>query len=267
MNNSINKLDDFDLIERFFDFDLSPIELKQFEQRMETDAAFRKRFQLFKEMDTHIEKRLGASEEMELIKQQFKSTIPIGTNNKNVLKKNTGKVISLRKRLSIAATIALIIVSMVILRMVLQPNDPNTLAMEYWEQTTSITFSNQRSDNTLSITEEQLIKASELLENQNYPAVIQSLVDIDTNDAQYLKVSLLLGQAYFNQKQLDFAESEFQMILNHPSGDYRDSALWFQALTQLAKGNKQACKANLKEIIQQNYLQASKAKSLLTQIK
>lgn len=267
MNNFLNKSDDFDLIERFFDFDLSPAELQQFEQRMETDSVFRKRFQLFKEMDTHIEKELGASEALDLIKQQFKVTNPVVGNKEILAKKNSGRIIGVRRWLRIAATIALVIASIVMLRMAFQPIDTNTLAMEHWNQTESITFNNLRSDNTLSTTAEQLIEASALFDNQNYTAVIQNLTDIEPNDAEYPKVALLLGQTYFKQNQLDRANNQFQVVLNHPSNSYRGSALWFQALIQLSKGDKAACIINLNEIIKQDYPLATKAKLLLAQIK
>lgn len=267
MKTSTQNTDDFDLIERFFDFALSETELQQFEQRMETDASFKKRFQLFKEMDTHIEINLGASEEIELIKKKFKAESPVNRTIKPVANNKGARIFTMRRVLSIAAAVTLVIASIVTMRTILQPTNTAVLAMDYWKNSNKVNFNNLRSDTDLTIVEQQLITASELFDQQNYAESIQQLTSISTSDKLYPKAALLLGQTYFQQNNKVNAIQQFQNVLDHPSGEYKSIALWYQALAYLANGNTIACQENLNIIIEQNYPIAPKAKELLSQIK
>ncbi len=254
---------DYQLISRFFDFDLSEKEMETFENRLDTDTDFRQRFQVYKEMDLHIDSTLDQSKELQAIKKNLK--LNIDDREPKIIKHERG--ITRRQLFSIAAAILLFVVSLIALRLFLQEKDASILAQEYWDATEKLTFGNLRSTANPTPSEIRIINASEAFNQQNYTRVISSLANFPSTDIQFPKAALLQGEAYMALNNPEASIAKFQVIIEHTSGEYKSSALWYQALAYLAAGNKAAGKANLEVIIDNNYPTATKANELLTLIR
>ena len=108
-----------------------------------------------------------------------------------------------------------------------------------------------------------LITASEQFNKQQYLAAITTLHQIQEAEKELPKVALLKGQCYLQLNQVEPAIESFQTVLNHPSGDYRSVAIWYQALAYLRANQLEKGKQLLQEIINQKYPVASKASELL----
>ena len=127
--SSSTKEKDYALIERFFEFDLSDEELMQFEQRMEGDPTFQKRFQIFKEMDQEIESTFLDSKNREEVKIKIKTTL----EKESPTLSPKQKIFSIRRIMSMAAAVAILLVSIFGIRNFLQPINPSAIAMSYWD--------------------------------------------------------------------------------------------------------------------------------------
>lgn len=118
---------DFAMIGRFHDFDLTDAELKAFEERLENDPIFQERFHLYGEMEQHIEQELpkeATSDFRQIIKEEKKGS---GAKVRRLFSPG---------QWSMAATIALLLVAG--MWWLLSPSvleDPVALADYYWDGT------------------------------------------------------------------------------------------------------------------------------------
>jgi len=256
--------EDYELIGRYFDFDLSESELVLFDQRME-EAGFQERFHLYKEMDSFIDEETQNQVNLELIKNTLKEKLTVASAAPTI--KKEAKVIGLRRILRMAASILLLVTGGFVIRHFLNAApSPEVLAETYWNNSTKVTFDNLRSTDNPSVTENYLMEASNLYESKTFSAVLSTLAPIEVTDVAYPKAAILRGEAQIELDQNQEAIITFQSILDHPSGTYKSAALWFQALAYLKVQKVDLAKANLKTIIQQKYPTANKATKLLKEL-
>lgn len=250
MATSLPHTADYELIRRFFDFELNDEELASVEQRMETDAAFLERMRIYEQTASELEGQLVAA----MPKPQIAKTVQLAPRQQTPTRFNYVRALAAGLAVVIAAAFGIWLFTQNV-------SDPKTLAQNYWTQSESITFSNLRTtttDNSITM----LASASDLFQEKQYASALAQLVEVKVDDANYHKAQLLSGQILFEQDEFQQAIQSFQNVVDHPNNEHNDYAYWYQALAYLKLGNKDAAIRNLKYIEEQQYAIKSAAKLL-----
>jgi len=251
MGKEKTNLEDYQLIQRFFDFELTDEELEKFNERMETDTDFVSRMHIYQQMSAHAD-----------------NTIKSAVTTKK--ESSSNKIVSLRSgrfiRWAVAAILLLAIGSWVIFQFYLHPTTPEQLATNYWNETEATTFSNTRSDVPITSEEALLTQASDAFVVNNFQETITILSAISIPDTLYAKAALLKGQAFFHLSRYDEAADQFQKVIDSEKNEYNDIAYWYQALTFLKLGQLENAKNNLEYIVTQGYTLESNASTLLDEL-
>ncbi|MEM1326199.1 MAG: hypothetical protein AAGI23_09610 [Bacteroidota bacterium] len=232
---------DYELIRRYFDFELDETELNIVNERMESDPVFFERMRLFSASDDQIlnEKEVSTA-------QKEAKTIDL-TNRKS-------RSLMTRWR-ALAAAVVLLIGSLFAIWYISNSNvSPSQLAQTYWSESEKVTFSTLRSDDASTATEDALITASQQFQEEDYTASLATLSTIPTDDTGYHKVALLKGEIYFEQNNFQAAVDQFQAVIDHPNNEYNDYGYWYQTLAYLELGEMDAARENLVVMKEQRYL-------------
>ncbi|PHN07338.1 tetratricopeptide repeat protein [Flavilitoribacter nigricans] len=254
--------DQLELISRFFYYELDQEELADFEKRVAEDEQLERRMSGYLEMETLVSQTTHAEPEVLEKKQAFQRQLRSGTST--VPQK--GKMRPLRFLIGIAATLLLLIAAWLVLPD-LGGSSNEALALEYWEDSNKITFSDLRSENDRSDTETALLEASRLFDEGQYPEALDRLSGIAADDSLYVNAVLLRAESQTAMGRFEPAVANYQTILDTPGSVFRDAALWFQALSYLQLNEVGSARRNLSAIIDEGYPLAGKATELLEQLK
>lgn len=248
---------DYQLIERFLNFELNEQELIAFDQRMENDETFRKRFYRYQEME-------------KMVTEQFlgnHSNTEQHTNTPKQIPPKVAKRASLVRWVGIAASILVV----AIMGWFLYPSDPilslSQLAASYWSSTQYQTLDRVSGLRSTTSNPSSFNKGLALYLKKQYNGSLAKLQQVTTSSEEYYKARLLEGQIYFIQQKWSSAIQAFESILRSDKASNKDLARWFQALAYLSLDNKVKAKANLDTILLQQYPIAKTAKQLLEQLK
>lgn len=239
---------DYELIQRFFDFELSEAELKQVESRMENDVAFRERLFIYQSMEAHIESEIGTKKEARVV--ELPTVQSVWGNWRRL-----------------AAMLVLAIGCLFVFYLYSnQIKSDTVLAQQYWaerEDLSSQLRSENSEDEALYSTLNQAITYKERGETAQAMEILNTIA---TSDDTFLEATFLKAEILFEQQDYETAINQYQTIIKHPSKAYQDTAYWYQALAYVEAEQWDKAKANLNYIIAQAYPIADKAQKLLAQL-
>ncbi|MEN0046499.1 MAG: tetratricopeptide repeat protein [Bacteroidota bacterium] len=237
-----NIMDDYELIRKYFDFELNEKELAAVNERMEADEAFLERMRIFQTSDEEI---LNL-EQTNIAKEEAK-TVTLKPKPKQ------RRITPVRLR-AIAAVLFFVIASVFVFQIFFNTNNSlNILAQNYWEESEQLIFSNLRSDNAPTATKTKLVAASNSFQQKDFQTALNTLSSIPSADELYHKAALLKGEIYLEQKQFQAAVDQFQIVIEHPNNEHNDYAYWYQALAYLQLEQVEEAKQNLDYILEQRY--------------
>lgn len=260
LNNKNTIAADYELIQRFFEWELSDEERQAFEQRMESDTTFLQRIESYQAVDEQIELQFNQHENAK--KQQLKR------DWKNTKHEPTKvRPLAPRKRwlrmTGIAASLLLLIALTWWLLPSTKHNSPQILAQTYYQKTGHQGVSTFRSSAEQNPTDKTLEKASTAFQAKQYGQALDMLKAIPSIYPLYHQVLLLRGQCYFGLGNWAEAIQQFQAVIDAPEGGRKDLALWYQALTYLQQEEVERAKQNLENIVAERYPIAKEAEQLL----
>lgn len=260
MEKELQQQDNFELIQRYFDFELNDQELADVEQRLQNDEAFLEDMRLYNEMSSFIEEQLPSA-----------SAVATPATDKMEQSANTAKVIQLDAKprqsslskwiLRVAAVAMLLLASIVALRLFNTTNSSD-LAQQFWDNSEKTLFTNVRSDQAETLIQQ----ASVAFVAGDYASTLKITSEILTTDATTLNALLLRGQTYFELEDYEAAIRDFEDVVSVVNNDYQDVAHWYLALAQLKIDDTTAAKQQLELIIDKQYPQMKQAKTLLEQL-
>ncbi|MEN0051762.1 MAG: hypothetical protein AAF806_32150 [Bacteroidota bacterium] len=253
MSTATPKEKDYQLIQGFFEFELSEEERAMVEECMVNDPDFLRRMQVYQQMEQQVDS-MGKVEQptaKEVIMQP------------KVAKKTRWTT------LRAAAAMLVLAIGLLFVFQLLNTEQPDVLAQQYWENSEKVTFSNLRDaqvNQEVDRSQLILIDASKTFEAERYEVAFEGLNDILPDDVNYLRALLLKGQILFEQARYEDAIFHFQLILDAQQYDVKDAAYWFQALAYLKMKRVEEAKENLEYIIEQEYPMAERAEELLGEL-
>lgn len=247
---------DIELIERYFDFDLTESELADFDQRLNNKKGFRQKIEQYEYAHKVVENLYDAGSSNRS-KQIFLS---------DTKTKEKSKIVRLNYRkylIGIAASIALLIAAFMLFK---QPSEsPQQLAQQYWQETKTSTIITLKGQSDQEKFLAVLKKGDAEFMSGNYVESLLTLSTIQETYPNYNTVRLLQGQNYFELKDFDKAIKKFQEVIDNKGDD--EKAKWYQALAFIQEGNIAAAKRNLEHIIKEAYPQEQRAKKILDAMK
>lgn len=251
MSVPINK--NFDLIRRFFSFDLNQTELNDFDQQAEQNASFLQKIRLYRFVEKKLELQFGTKNSQ---KEQFLKEWQAVLENEDAKIRH----INGQKWLKIAATFLLFLgASLWFFIPSNQAVSIQELALVEWKNTAEITAGGKRSNAQNNGLKEAVVA----YRNKDFKAAL-ALLPITSDNADAL---LIQGQCHFELKEMQAAVDKFQQVIEFKDGGEKDVARWYQALAFLYLENFDQAKANLNYIIAQDYKRfSSDAKELLKEI-
>ncbi|MEL6924946.1 MAG: tetratricopeptide repeat protein [Bacteroidota bacterium] len=236
-----NQQEDFELIERFLEFELSAEELAAFEKRMDDDAVLQRRFQLYQEMSKTVEQASGSSENATLqtdlknaiFKKAESTTATTASKEAKIRRMPMGRVLALA-----ASVIILLGIGWWLMMDSGNFDTAPELAAHFWQQTdrTHLVDGTVRSDNPEDPNEvaRLFFQSIERLQSAgDYPAMVAEL------------------QRY---------TSATPPIL------FEDDAEWMLALAYLGTNDLENARAKLKEIVTKYPARKRRVESLLSEI-
>lgn len=241
---------DLNIMERYFDFDLSEQELQEFNERVKSDPDFAEKVSQYEFALTFTEKIYKTESESTLKKEQFKSLLNQANPKGNSAAKDSqpeAKVVPINYKkywFAAAASIALLLMAVWLFSPSAQ--NPQQLAANYWQETrTSVTTTLKSSTD-----QEQNIKllkaADKSFMANNYQEALNHLNEIPTSFKEYNKVLLLKGQSFFGLNQYQNAIESYQLAIEKGAPQ---QALWYQALAYIRDGNLLSAQQNLNKIL------------------
>ncbi len=247
--------DDLQLIERFFERELTEQELTDFEARLKVDTDFAEKVERFGYAHQEVEK-IYYTNERQAFKEKWASILDAEEEAP------PQKVRTLRHyALRIAAAI-LLILGMVVVMNQFSPSNDNfqAIAVQKWEQSEmTITMRNKSQPVPGAVIWDKAEKAYK--ERQFSEAL--GILDLLGDDPDAL---LWKGRCHFELRQTPEAISHFEAVIQHKDGGKKDLALWYQALVYLYDNDVDAARKNLNIIIENKYPKARDAAKLLEEL-
>ncbi|MEM1327260.1 MAG: tetratricopeptide repeat protein [Bacteroidota bacterium] len=236
---------DYDLIQRFLDFELSEAELAIVEQRLKNDAVFQERLARYQAMESHIE---GGN-----IKEARVVALP---TVRSIWKRGT----------AIAAMIVLAIGLLFVLRLFSTDHEgAQVLAQNYWEGQKEWSTQIRTFSETLTAQDSLFKVAITAAENENWEVALAHLNQLQLIDNQLVDTYLLKGKIYQAQADYEAAIREYDQFIT-TSNSRQDEAYWYRALAYIQSGEFDKAKSDLELIIAADYPFAERAKELLRKL-
>jgi TolA-binding protein len=221
---------DIELIEKYFNHQLSERERSAFESRLDQDnilaAELDKHRSAHKMLDYLVAKNLKA--ELVTLEQEEK-VVSIHAHRR-------------RKKLfalSIAASV-LLIFGFFFTDIFTKNISPSSMAMAYYE----LPESAERSGTEASLYPENIQLGLQAFTNKNYLEAIQLLEAVPESDAYYVLAQYYLGHAHFESDNFAGAQATFDRVSKTNDVRYQEEASWFALLACLAQD--QSCSSALR---------------------
>ena len=220
--------------ENYLKNELTEIEKKAFENKLQSDADFKQEFEIYKALETSLSSKFK-NEEGE--KELRKTLTNLGNQYINEEKgtKKKFKVISLfnYKKLMFAASIALLIGFFIF-------KNGNPVYSDFANHSNLELV--VRGDSN-----EILLKAQEAFNAKNYKTAFAQLTILEEQLPNDIEIQLYKGICLTEMDQFSQAETIFNTISDGNSA-FKYKATWYKALNLLKQENFEACKEVLKTI-------------------
>lgn len=224
-----------ELIEKYFKGELSNEELESFENRLDTDAQFKKDVEFYEQNILVLEKRFANENNRNSFIQNLKQA---SLSNPSSIEKKGKTVFKIRQYkkpllISIGIAAAVLIALFVI-------NPTQILYNQYAEHAELHVQSKGETDPLLleaskRFNEGDFVEAEKLFEKMN---------ETVTSDPELF---FSLGITYLENDKFDKAMNTFksEIILN---SSFKDKSIWYQSLVFLKEKNLDACRSELEKI-------------------
>ena len=212
------------LFGQYLENELSAEEKTDFEKQLTEDQEFASAFEIFKELNLHLENKFGNEKELKAFKKNLKSV------SKEHFKTKKSKVVALKPwQYSIAASVAILVGLFVFQNINPSFDDYNNPEMA--------TFVERGDVN------ENLKLAQDAFNTKNYKAAIPHfetiLKESKSPEIQYFYAVSLLENDEFQKAETNLLE------LQSGTSVYKNKATWYLALSKLKQKEYDSCKAIL----------------------
>ena len=234
-----------ELIEKYFENNLTPEEQLLFEEKLNQDTEFKAEFDFYLELKNAI----SVSERAKIKAQikEFESS-----------KKDNIKVFNLRKLMPYAAVFVLAISAL--MYFMLNQNNTDKLYASNFEPYPNIEVSNLRSDSKKSLE----IDAFTAYDLEDYKLAHELFTKIlETESKDYLR--FYNGMCAMQLENFDLAIEELSTI-NEPKSKYYEKVIWFKALIYLKLNKKEDTQTLLNELVNHYSFKKEEAKQLLSKL-
>ncbi len=249
----------YHLIENYLDGKLTKEELAAFEARLQADAAFAQKVNLFREVETTLGDPVRQN-----IQAQLDNLGETYFQQPVVAKKKINLLPFYQKLWAIAASFLLLISIGFLLW---QNQSIDNLSNE------QIFAQNYQLPNLDPMTrgrdrKHTLQEVIELYENQDYPAALVRLKELRQRDSENKQLTYLLAHTYLNLSPPQLMESveTFKTLIQHNQNVYVPKAKWYLALIYIRQNNVVAAQPLLKAVVTVNDSNSEKAKLILRQL-
>ena len=215
------------LFGQYLDSELSAEEKTSFEKQLAEDSEFASAFEIFKELNQHLENKFGNANELKAFKKNLKSV------SKEHFKTKKPKVVAFKPwQYAIAASVAILVGLFVF-----QNINPSFEDYNNPEMATFI----ERGD-----VNENLKLAQDAFNAKNYKAAIpyfEAILKVNKSpEIQYFFAVSLLEDNQFQKAEVNLSE------LKSGTSIYKNKATWYLALSNLKQKKLDECKTYLKQI-------------------
>lgn len=249
----------YHLIENYLDGNLAKEELAAFEARLQTDAVFAQRVNLFREIETALGDPVRQN-----IQAQLDNLGETYFQDPAVAKKKINRLPFYQKLWVIAASFLLLI----------------SVGFLFWQNQSIASLSNEQIfaqnyqlPNLDAMTrgtdrKHPLQEVIELYENQDYPTALVRLKELRQGDSENQQLTYLLAHTYLNLSPPQLMESGeiFKTLIQHNQNVYVPKAKWYLALIYIRQNNVVAAQPLLKAVVTVNDSNNEKAKLILRQL-
>ena len=228
---------DIDLIERYFDLELSEQELTYFEKKLVKDKVLFQKVKTYKESLEEVESIY--QEEKEQLISDWKSIL----EQEDLTSSKKSKVIPLKL---IAAAAAVLIFMVLLKQWYGEPQHANTdLAIELqnaWDKEIGLDYMNLRSG-TMDNPDKSIITNAYLAyRNGEFDHVSDILNNYSKEQEFYEDALLLKALAAYKKGSVEEAIQMLEAIMEYPSGRKKDVAQWYKGLLLIEKKDLEAAK-------------------------
>lgn len=235
---------DYTLINRYIDKDLTPLEIKEFEKRLLEDDNLTRELEVVKSMSNFLKHRSSLNTMQKTIKEEAE---------KNSVKENLVPFYK-NKYAQLAAAILLLLVSIPLIKTLISPSP--TLYQKYAIHSQ---LSGELGDNEIP----DITTAIYSFNRSEYKSALVEFEKSPFKNVPNLK--LAKGICYLELGQFEKAKYEFNFLVQE-SALFKSKALWYLALTALKEKKYPECKNHLKRIDKESYYY-SNAMDLLESLK
>ena len=260
----------YDQIEQYLAGELTGVDLKNFEAKLQAEPAFAEKVNLFKGMEAALSdpKALEVQQKAAALGDEFFENIgraikaaPI----KKMVKQETAKVVPFyRKPWAIAASLAL----------------AATAGGGLWQMQGETALTNDQlfaqNYQTYQVdglvrgttTDEELTNAIQLYQNKSYQNAAEVLLILNEKDIDNQEVMFVLANAYLNQTppELEKAANFFNQLIDMNTSIYVPKAQWYLALIYIKQDKVEQAKLLLAEVVVSGDTNAEEAKEILERI-
>ncbi|WP_395049797.1 tol-pal system YbgF family protein [Flavobacterium sp.] len=212
------------LFGQYFENELSAGEKTNFEEQLAEDQEFASAFEIFKELNLHLEQKFGNEQELKSFKKNLKSI------SKEHYKSKKSKVVAFKPwQYAIAASVAILVGLFFF-----QNINPS---FEDYDNPEIATFTERGDVN------DNLKLAQDLFNAKNYRAAIPHfeavLNSTKSPEIQYFYAVSLLEDNQFQKAETNLSE------LKSGTSIYKNKATWYLALSKLKQKEYKSCKETL----------------------
>jgi len=242
---------DIALVEKYFDAELSDLEMKHFTSRIESDEKFKTLFEQEKALVGAI-RHQGLQDNLQYLK-----TLEANMQETVHLKPNWG--IKKWYYYAAAATVGIIILSKVLITSFTET--PDQLFEAYFTPYPNMFEPTVRDNNTVVSKRTEAFQAYEQHDYQKAAILFKDLLKTNKEPG----ILLLLGNANLILGNLDEAKENFT-TLNKDFDELDMQSKWFLSLCYLKSGDIERARTMLKELGETEISYATKAKELLEKV-
>ncbi|MVO09477.1 hypothetical protein GOQ30_09940 [Flavobacterium sp. TP390] len=234
-----------ELIEKYFENNLTSKEQKELEDKLENDAEFRSEFEFY----TELKKAVMVSERQK-IKNQIQAF--------ETAKKESSAKFTIRKLLPYAALFA--IVFSLVLYFSSNQNSNASLYASHFEPYPNVEISNLRNDSNSS-SEKEAFTAYDLGDYKLAQELFGKIIETEPKDYLYFYNGICLMEL----NKYDLALTQFNAITDANS-KYYEKGIWFKALANLKLNKVTTTKELLNELVTNYSFKKTEATTLLSKL-
>ncbi len=227
------------IIERYFDLELSEEELKDFEDKMENNHLFSENVKAYKlgldELDT-----LCKEEQKERM-DRWESLIQNETQSQTQFKRpKSAKVIVLRWVAGIAASIMIFVVGKQFIGTT-SPVDMASALQVAWDKEVGLDYASLRST-TIDTEKAIIMEAYHAFDDKAYDKVMTILKEYPPQRTYYEDALFLQALSRYKKGEINTALQTLDKVIDFESGRKREVAKWYKGLIYLGENDLESAK-------------------------